>query len=213
MKIIAGMATTNERLEFAERSIESIIKQVDQLHLYNNSLNKDIADNGKYNGLTKHEEPIYYLTLDDDIIYPKGYVDNMLEQIEKHKCIVSHHGRELLGLSDKHEYYTGHKAYAFYSANNKEIQLDVFGDGVAAYRTDYFNPVDMVNEDRLRMADTIVSLKMWEQGKKAILLKHGDNEIRPQRVPKQLTITGTRHTRYKEKHKIVDEIWLIKNKS
>ena len=212
MRVICGMATTNERMEYADKAISSIIKQVGDLHLYNNSVNVDRADNGKYWGLfLNQKEPIYYLTLDDDICYPQGYVDNMLEAIERHKCIVSHHGRILKGQG--REYYTGHNAFAFYQENNEERYLDVYGDGVAGFRTDYFNPKDMPFNSQLRMADTLVSLEMWKQGKKVIHLRHGKNEIKPQRVPAHLTISGTLEQRREAKNKLADEIWLIKNKS
>ena len=212
MKVIAGMATTNARKEFAHRAAESIYKQVTDIYIHNNDSYVDRADNGKYwAAFIYQKEPIYYLTLDDDIIYPQGYVDNMLYQIEKHKCIVSHHGRVLQGLTkDVGDYYTGHKAYAFFQENKQEIQLDVFGDGVAGYRTDYFNPKDMPFEKRLCMSDTLVSLEMWKQGKKAVLLTHGKYHIKPQRVPAHLTISGTRETRSKEKNSIADEIYALK---
>jgi hypothetical protein len=177
--------------------------------LYNNSVNVDRADNGKYWGLFLHQKnPIYYLTLDDDIIYPEGYVDNMLEEIEKHNCIVSHHGRILKGIGL--EYYTGHEAFAFYQHNKVNRYLDVFGDGVAGFRTDYFNPVSMPFEKQLRMADTLVSKKMWEEKKKCVHLAHEHCQIKPQRVASHLTISGTREVRKDEKNKLADEIYKLK---
>lgn len=211
MKIIAGMATTNERLQYAEIAFKSIVSQCNDVQVYNNSTDIDRADNGKYWGLfLYHKEPIYYLTLDDDIIYPPDYVDNMLQGIEKHGCIVSHHGRILKGLSK--DYYYDHHAFAFYQENLIERRLDVFGDGVAAFRTDYFNPLEMPFEKQKLMADTLVSKKMWEEGKEAVLLKHKRMWLKPQNVPKQLTISGTRHKRAEEKNKLADEIWYLKNK-
>jgi hypothetical protein len=210
MKIVCGMATTNERMQFADKAIKSIISQVNDLHLYNNSVNIDRADNGKYWGLfLYHKEPVYYLTLDDDIIYPQGYVDNILNEVEKHGCIVSHHGRILKGTGL--EYYTGHKAFAFFQENQTYKDLDVYGDGVAAFRSDYFNPKDMPFNKSLRMADTLVSLEMWKQGKRCVHIKHGHYEIKPMRVPTQLTISGTRNERTEEKNKLADEIYLLKN--
>lgn len=210
MKIIAGMATTNERLEYADKAFQSIKNQVRDIHIYNNSEGIDRADNGKYWALFLYsKEPIYYLTLDDDIIYPNDYVDSMLEAVEKHGCIVSHHGRILKGISK--DYYFDHYAYAFYQENLVERKLDVYGDGVAAFRSDYFNPKDMPFEKQLRMSDTLVSKKMWEQGKEAILLKHKRMWLKPQPVPRQLTISGTRHKRADEKNKLADEILKLKN--
>lgn len=204
------MATTNERMQYADKAIDSILKQVNDLHLYNNSVNVDRADNGKYWGLfLNQKEPIYYLTLDDDIIYCEGYVDDILSEVEKHGCIVSHHGRILQGTGL--EYYTGHKAYAFFQENNTYKDLDVFGTGVAAFRTDYFNPVDIPFDKRLMMSDNLASLEMTKQGKRCVHIKHGHYEIKPMRVPTQLTISGTRNERREQVNKLADEIYTLKN--
>jgi hypothetical protein len=209
LKIVLGMATTNERLEYANRAIESIYKQVDTFHLYNNSEREDLTDNAKYYGLTIHQdEPIIYLTADDDIIYPEGYVDSIVNGIEKHGCIVSHHGRILKGLSK--DYYRDHFAVGFFQESPKELKLDIYGDGVAGFRTDYFNPIEMVTHWQRMMADTLVSKMMWQQGKEAMLLKHEANWIKQQDVPRKLTISGTRFRRMEEKNRLADEIWLIK---
>jgi hypothetical protein len=212
MKIICGMATTSERMQYADKAINSIIRYVDDLHLYNNSVNIDRADNGKYWGLFLYsKEPVYYLTLDDDIIYPPDYVDTMLEAVEKHNSIVTHHGRILKGTGLN--YYSDHKAFNFFSKNEQETILDVFGSGVTAHRSDYFNPKDMPFEKQLMMSDLVASLKAAEQGKVITLLKHEAYWLKPQRIPTQLTISGTRHLRIKQNNELADKIWLIKNKS
>lgn len=212
MKIVLGMATTNERLEFANKAIESIYKQVDTFHLYNNSEREDLTDNAKYYGLSLHQdEPIIYLTADDDIIYPDGYVDSIANAIDKHCYIVSHHGRILKGLSK--DYYKDHFAVGFFQESRKECLLDVYGDGVAGFCTSYFNPLEMLTTDVRMMSDTLVSKMMWEQGKHALLLKHEANWIKQQEVPRKLTISGTRFRRMEEKNRLANDIWLIKNKS
>lgn len=210
MKIVAGMATTNERMKYAEIAIQSIINQVDSFHLYNNSVDSNKADNGKYFGLALNQyEPVYYFTLDDDIIYPPNYVQTMIDAIEKYQCIVSCHGRILTGTN--REYYTDHKAFCFASKTELKV-LDVFGDGVSAYRTDYFNPYKMAFDKRLMMADTLVSLEAARLNKTAILLPHEARWIRSIKVPSHLTISGTRHDRRELKNKLADDIFTIKRK-
>ena len=100
MKVIVGMATTSARKEFAEIAMASLRDQVDSIILYNNDeYTNDLTDNGKFYGLNFIEEPCYYFTCDDDIIYPATYVQDMIAKIEEYGCIVTHHGRRLKGLN------------------------------------------------------------------------------------------------------------------
>lgn len=109
--IIAAMATMPQRLHLLEKAISSIRPQVDVVRVYLNSFDEvpsflkpeegflaknflgDIGDAGKFFWFDKGGFD-YYLTADDDILYPPDYVMRLVEEFEaRHqKAIVGVHG-------------------------------------------------------------------------------------------------------------------------
>jgi hypothetical protein len=207
MKIIVGMATTNERARFAETAVESLVHQADEIIVYNNSNEAhDYTDNAKFHALTLFNEPVYYFSCDDDILYPSDYVSTMVEAIERTGTIVTHHGRELLGLD--RNYYRGHKGFRCLDDNNTEQIIDVAGTGVTAFRTDYFNPTEIYKATDKRMSDLVFSLEAAQQGKQITILKHTKNWLKDLRVPESLSIyfMERRNTRQNE---LANEIYNV----
>jgi hypothetical protein len=207
MKIIVGMATTNERARFAETAVESLVHQADEIIVYNNSNEShDYTDNAKFHALTLFNEPVYYFSCDDDILYPSDYVSTMVEAIERTGTIVTHHGRELLGLD--RNYYRGHKGFRCLDDNNTEQIIDVAGTGVTAFRTDYFNPTEIYKATDKRMSDLVFSLEAAQQGKQITILKHTKNWLKDLRVPESLSIyfMERRNTRQNE---LANEIYNV----
>jgi hypothetical protein len=207
MKIIVGMATTNERARFAETAVESLVHQADEIIVYNNSNEAhDYTDNAKFHALTLFNEPVYYFSCDDDILYPSDYVSTMVEAIERTGTIVTHHGRELLGLD--RNYYRGHKGFRCLDDNDKEQIIDVAGTGVTAFRTDYFNPTEIYKATDKRMSDLVFSLAAAQQGKEITILKHTKNWLKDLRVPESLSIyfMERRNTRQNE---LANEIYNV----
>ena len=207
MKIIVGMATTNERAKFAETAVESLVHQADEIIVYNNSNEAhDYTDNAKFHALTLFNEPVYYFSCDDDILYPSDYVSTMVEAIERTGTIVTHHGRELLGLD--RNYYRGHKGFRCLDENNTEQIIDVAGTGVTAFRTDYFNPTEIYKATDKRMSDLVFSLAAAQQGKQITILKHTKNWLKDLRVPQGLSIhfMERRNTRQNE---LANEIYNV----
>jgi hypothetical protein len=207
MKIIVGMATTNQRARFAETAVESLVYQADEIIVYNNSNEAhDYTDNAKFHALTLFNEPVYYFSCDDDILYPSDYVSTMVEAIERRGTIVTHHGRELLGLD--RNYYRGHKGFRCLDDNDKEQIIDVAGTGVTAFRTDYFNPTEIYKATDKRMSDLVFSLAAAKQGKQITILKHTKNWLKDLRVPESLSIhfMERRNTRQNE---LANEIYNV----
>jgi hypothetical protein len=207
MKIIVGMATTNKRARFAETAVESLVHQADEIIVYNNSNEAhDYTDNAKFHALTLFNEPVYYFSCDDDILYPSDYVSTMVEAIERTGTIVTHHGRELLGLD--RNYYRGHKGFRCLDENNTEQIIDVAGTGVTAFRTDYFNPTEIYKAKDKRMSDLVFSLEAAQQGKEITILKHTKNWLKDLRVPQGLSIhfMERRNTRQNE---LANEIYNV----
>jgi hypothetical protein len=207
MKIIVGMATTNKRARFAETAVESLVDQADEIIVYNNSNEAhDYTDNAKFHALSLFNKPVYYFSCYDDILYLSDYVSTMVEAIERTGTIVTHHGRELLGLD--RNYYRGHKGFRCLDENNIEQIIDVAGTGVTAFRTDYFNPTEIYKATDKRMSDLVFSLEAAQQGKQITILKHTKNWLKDLRVPEGLSIhfMERRNTRQNE---LANEIYNV----
>lgn len=172
MKVVVGIATMKGREESLKHTLKSLVGQADQIRIYNNATREeDLTDNGKFYFLQEYNETIYYLSCDDDLIYPPTYVKDMIKAIDRTGGIVTHHGRILkeYGVS----YYRGHRVFMCLKENDKECRIDVAGTGVTGFRTDYFNPTEIYKAKDKRMSDLVFSLEAAKQGKKITVLKHG----------------------------------------
>ena len=209
MRVVVGMATMNGREEQVKRAIDSLYKQVDDIHIYHNDkMPEDYTDNAKFHSIIKYKKPTIFLTCDDDLIYSDGYVDFMLEGLEKHGCIVTIHGRKLLGLG--RNYYKGHSAFACHFHYPQTCEIDVSGTGVTAFRTDYFYAPDMYKAEEKRMSDLVFAREAAKQGKKIMHLGHKQGLVTQQPIPMERTIYGMEHKNCEIQNKIADEIYSIK---
>ena len=203
LKVI-GIATTGNRPEQLLNTLESLYGQADRLFVWDNSKDGwyDFTDNGKFKFLELFNEPIYYLSCDDDIIYPKDYVKRTVEEIDKHKCIVSWHGR-VLNPEVEGYYEYGHKEMRFFQTNTAEYYLDVAGTGVTGFRTDYFNPTKLYLSSYKRMSDLVFSLEAIKRGKNIITPAKKHLWIKPQEAESSIFTSESRG-------KQLDQIKLMK---
>lgn len=220
MRVVIGIATTGDRVSL-EQTVKSLENQdrVCEVWIYDNSKNPDLTDNGKFYFLSMiqkyrqdrimFQEPFYYFSCDDDIIYPSDYVSKTIEAIEKHQCIVTYHGRILRGLN--RSYYRGHSSFACLHTYPQTCELDVAGTGVTAFRTDYFNPTEIYKAEEKRMSDLVFSLEVAKQGKKIMHIGHEAGWIKYIEQPKGTTIYETEHKNESKQIELANKIWMIKN--
>lgn len=210
MKIAIGIATYDCRKEQFERACQSLNNQTfpfDQMYIYDNSLcSPDRSDNGKFAGLEYEDDPCYYLTCDDDLIYPPDYIEKMIDAVDKFKCIVTCHGRLLRGVDVP--YYTGHKAFSFKNDVTGGIMLDVAGTGVAAFSTEYFSPVGLHTAADKRMSDLVFSLEAAKQKKEITMVQHRAGWIQQQPVTESIKHTERNNNRQTQ---LANEIWKLKS--
>lgn len=200
MKVSANLATYKPRIENGslKRAVESLINQVDVVRVFANECDsqnayllelqrvydivaivqgeRNLTDNGKFYFLDHITEPEIYLTCDDDLIYPPDYVERMVEAIERYKCIVSFHGRQLLGTGI--DYYTGHKSFHCLHGVIHDEMVDVVGTGVCGFDTRYFHPKGLAFSPDQKMSDLIFSLEAAKQGKQMGVLSHAPEWIK-----------------------------------
>jgi glycosyltransferase involved in cell wall biosynthesis len=211
MKVLIGMATFNGRN--ITPTLNSLKNQTieNEVWIYDNEKrDRNLTDNGKFYPLTIADNPCYYFTCDDDIIYPPDYIERTIEAIEKHKCIVTYHGRRLRGLN--RSYYRGHTALRCLDTFPQTMELDVCGTGVTAFRTDYFNPIGLHNAEDMRMSDLVFSLEAAKQGKKIMHIGHQAKWINFVPQPKGTTIYEMENKNEGRQIELANEIFKLKNK-
>lgn len=207
MKTVIGIATMQGREKYLEKTLESLKGQSDAIHIYHNHKESvDYTDNAKFKPLEQYEdETVYFLTCDDDIIYPSTYVSDMVKAINKHKCIVTHHGRILTGGIGAN-YYRGHKGFRCNAAIERAQIIDVAGTGVTGFRTDYFCPSKLYKYPIQKMSDLVFSLAAVKNGKQIVILPHSSDYFTIQDVPINQTIYGQESHKCTVQNKLADEI-------
>lgn len=194
MKVTANIATYPPRSESVIKVVLSLGNQVDVIRICFNEYDEipewvhnidvkaqiiavipkeNLTDNGKYIFLEDpriEDEPEIYATCDDDIIYPEDFREKLERDIETFGCIVTYHGRILLGKG--RNYYTGHRAFRFLSKHVGNQKIDVCGTGVTAWRTDYFHPLGLAEHKLKRMCDLTFSLAAAQNRKMIGIMEH-----------------------------------------
>jgi len=188
--IICGMATIKERIPALKNAVESLVNQVDELHIYQNGYKEslDFLDNKKiyiYSSMDTNinrgdagkfytvgnNDDCYYFSVDDDIIYPSDYVSKTIHGLNKYddRVIVSYHGKILDESSKYHDKNAIVFHYRKYLAKDEEIYFP--GTGVSCFRTKYvkINFNDFVYPN---MADVILGVECRVKEIKCVCLAH-----------------------------------------
>lgn len=148
--VFASLATIPGRERGLERVVEALLPQVDGLGVYLNRYDRvpaclerpkitvarsqvhgDRGDAGKFfwAGSTSG----YQLVCDDDLDYPDGYVERMVEGIEHHgrRAVVGFHGCVL--REPVTDYYRSRRLLHFTRGVAADTPVHVLGSGVAGY--------------------------------------------------------------------------------
>ena len=196
-KITASMATMPGRELALVDAVESIINQVDELHIYMNNINHypnfsanakikiffskdykgDLGDAGKF--FTAHKITGYHFTIDDDIIYPPDYVATMINAIEvnKRKLVVSCHGR-IFNKLPVASYYKNHSfAFSCLRRVPDNVFAHIIGTGVLAYHTDTLR-IPLSAFEYSNMADIWFSKYCNEKNIPRLIIAHADGWIK-----------------------------------
>ncbi len=197
ISIIAGVATIPSREAAFRQMLASVADQVDRLHVYLSGHvgflkglpphvsqwkvgGADFGDAGKFCGLGEaYSKEAYYLTFDDDMLYPPDYVKTMINGIEryKRKCVCSFHGRSF-GKRPIQNYYRG-ATQRHYCLRNvvRDEHVDVPGTGCMGFHTSTLE-LSMEDFPSKNMADVHMAVALRRAGVNAICLKHADGWIK-----------------------------------
>ena len=196
-KITAYMATFPSREENVEKAVDSLINQVDEivlvcnadmnikkrkkLNIYNISdLIGDVGCAGKF--IFCYEWNGYVLTVDDDFIYPKDYVEKTIANIEKYnrECVISWHGRTDDFPIKK--YKKGYKDFYQCTKNvDSDKEVNIIGTGVLGFHSDIFNKIgyDIIQMRYTNCSDIFFSMALDARDIKMIVPKHDENWLLP----------------------------------
>lgn len=201
-KIIISLASMNSRMENLKNTLNSITDQSDLINVYlNNYSDKninylfdnyknvnffpsqdvygDLGDTAKFLFQNKKD---YYLTCDDDIIYPKFYSKIILENIKKYNCIVGFHGSI---ISQNEEYYSRKKKFHFNKELLNNIEVNILGTGVMGFdNSEYLFPFDIIKTKN--MSDIYIAEYANNNNFKLICLSKKANWIKPQIVDESI---------------------------
>lgn len=206
--VVAGMATYPPRFSFCLEAVRSIAPQVDRLHLYVNEQGEDapfddsdtpdnvnliwsqeaagdLKDAGKFVGAGL-EEDCFYLTCDDDLIYPVGYAAKLVVGLKRNGPACGYHGCVVPSYVGD-SYYEGRQYVYHYKEHvRRKKHVNVLGTGVAGFDLSEveFSP-GVFGEHP--MADLYVARALQEQGVPATVLPHSPGWIeknsKTERVP------------------------------
>lgn len=153
--VTAFMANIPSRKEALQRVVDSILPQVDKLNIYLNypknepspNLKKDpkltlvhagendlpdLGCNGKFYKIEQTENG-YIFTIDDDLLYPPDYVQNLCKKIEKYnrQVVVGLHG----GILPKRVKNYSKERNLIHCSRPllKDIPVNILGTGVSAF--------------------------------------------------------------------------------
>jgi len=191
--VTAQIASIPDREHLLEKVIKSLLPQVDSLNvMLNNYVNtpnfchnlkikfrhfdNKQGDGVKFYGL-RHVKG-YIFTCDDDLIYPKNYVETMVKRLEMetNRVILTNHGR-IMNPKPVHNSYTDRKA-AYHCLKDADYsgELDIGGTGVMAWHSSAFFP-DIDRITIKNMADIWIAKFAKEQKVKIMLNPHKEGWI------------------------------------
>ncbi|HSH24921.1 MAG TPA: hypothetical protein VLA13_05225, partial [Massilibacterium sp.] len=126
------MATLPERSEIRRQAVDSLLPQVDSVTV--RAGDNNLGDANKFYQCDKFDG--YVFICDDDLIYSHGYVDFMIEEIEKHnrKAIISLHGR-IFNKFPITSYTRDFERIFCLRGNKKEQSVHIVGTGVLAFHS------------------------------------------------------------------------------
>jgi hypothetical protein len=198
----AGIATLKERELSFHKTIDSIYDQVDKIIAvlnyyrtiptwlseypkveYHFGMNA-LGAAGKFLCVSQSEG--CYFSIDDDLQYPPDYCEYMIDGINRHKCIVSLHGRVYpIPVVNFRKWI---RAYRCLGDVTEDVMVNLGGTGCMAFDTAQFklNVQDLFQPKN--MVDCHVAREAWDQKIPIVVLKHDKSYLKYTPPPERSTI-------------------------
>lgn len=223
MKTVFGIASIPDRESKLMTTIESILPQADEVRVYLNNYPHtpeflqhdkilvyrsqaygDRSDAGKF---FRVPENCYYLSIDDDIIYPPDYAERLKAKLQEYygQVIVSHHGRRLKKPPFRSYYRDKVFVHHCLRYQPEDRFVHVGGTGVMAFDTNYFRPTPELFK-KLHMADIWIAKLAQEKKIPILALAHSSGYIKPQGNAPGTTIFDRFVNKDREQTKVLNSI-------
>ena len=204
-KIIVNVSSY-ERIDSLILSLESIYDQCDIINVCLNNhygdipsylldpkINLTFTDNSKgdaFKFLNLINSDGYYFTIDDDLIYPKNYVEYMISKCKEYNdnTIITLHGRVFNSLPIKSYYNSKCQIHHYNSTVKNDVNVQYGGTGVMCFNTNLFK-LDLSYFKYPNMADIWIGNFAKKNNIPIICVNHDSSFI--QTIPQKSTIYNT----------------------
>jgi hypothetical protein len=182
--IHAAVASVPEREAELRRVVAALLPQVDVLHVYLNGYEDvpdflvddstaidvarsqdwgNVRDNGKFFFLDRTPPDAYYVTVDDDLVYPADYVETLVAKIKMYgrRAVVGVHGVRLANPMTR--FYANRTVLLYSRALPADESVHLLGTGTVAF---YKDTLDLRYADfgKPGMADLWLAVAAKRQG-------------------------------------------------
>ena len=215
-----------QRIDSLIISLKSIYNQCDEINvclnnhtgvipefLFSPKINLTFTDNSKgdaFKFLYLESSDGYFLTIDDDLIYPPNYVEFMVNKCKEHnnKKIMTLHGRNFGKLPISSYYKSATERYQCLNEVKKDVVVQFGGTGVMCFHTSLLKK--SINDFLYpNMADVWIGKFAKERNIEILCLAHSTGYIKY--IPQKSTIFDEESNNDKTQTNVVNEIFGFKN--
>lgn len=197
--VFASVCSIPSRVNDLEKVVERILPQVDHLYVYldkytkippflddktnitvwrSEDYDRDFRDNGKFLAfdiLKKKLKNFYYVTVDDDLIYPHDYVRTLIANIEAYarKAVVGLHG--VIYEEEPTGYFRRRFIYHFARGTfGKAHLVNNIGSGTMAFHSTVFPTLNPTKWEIGGMVDIFLSMEARSAGAPMVCIDRVD---------------------------------------
>jgi len=121
----------------------------------------------------------YIALCDDDLIYPANYLTKLIDAAEKHKCLVSMHGRIL--KKEKATNYYRHRSILYHCLYEvkEDVEVNIVGSGVCLFERNLIPKINSIYGSIAypNMTDIYLSFFFLMNNIKRMVVAHPSNWI------------------------------------
>jgi hypothetical protein len=216
-----------KRIDSLVKTIDSIYDQCEEINIFLNDhegeippqfldekINLYFSDN-RYGDALKFAKLIdsdgYYLTIDDDLIYPPNYVDHMITRCKEfsNKRVITLHGRKFSKEPIKSYYSSYIEFYHCLRHQKRDAFIHFGGTGVMCFHTSLMK-IPITYFEHPNMADVWVGKYCIENNIEVLSIAHEKDFLTYQ--PQTTTIFDTHSNSDTIQTKIVNSTFSLSNK-